>query len=118
MLRLVWGYMGTGVIVANALQVLAYTFQRPGNVVKMEWKEINLDEASWIIPWHKMKGGRRRRKQGEDHLVLLARQVIEILKDQHEITRGYQWVFTGRSPHRPLSANTRQSLFIGFQGAA
>lgn len=106
LLRLVWSYMGTGVIVANALKVLAYTFQRPGNVVHMEWGEVNFDEATWIIPKEKMKGERHRKKVGGDHLVPLPRQVIDILKDQYEITREYQWVFTGRNPTRPLSANT------------
>jgi integrase len=45
-------------------------FVRPGELRNAEWSEIDLDEAVWNIPAHKMK---------QAHIVPLCRQAVEIL---------------------------------------
>lgn len=43
------------VMVKNALLLSAYLFPRPGELRKMEWKEIDIGNAEWLIPATKMK---------------------------------------------------------------
>ena len=38
-----------------ALQIAMLTAQRPGEVVSMEWNEVDLENAEWRIPADKMK---------------------------------------------------------------
>ena len=61
--------------VRNALLMSAYTFCRPGEIRRAEWSEIDLDRAIWKIPAEKMKMRRA-------HIVPLASQVIDLLKNQ------------------------------------
>lgn len=56
------------------LQLLAYTFVRPGELRGATWDEISLDDAVWRIPAERMKMRR-------PHIVPLARQSVQILRD-------------------------------------
>lgn len=56
------------------LQLLAYTFVRPGELRGAVWDEISLDDAVWRIPAERMKMRR-------PHIVPLARQSVQILRD-------------------------------------
>jgi integrase len=63
----------------------------------MTWAELDLDKGEWLIPKEKTKMRR-------PHLVLLARQVVALLREQQALTGGGRWVFPGRNnAHRPLS---------------
>jgi integrase len=53
-------------------RVLLLTAQRRTEVASMQWQELNLDKAEWIIPASKTKNGR-------EHLVPLSPLVISIL---------------------------------------
>lgn len=74
----------------DAINVLAYTFQRPGNVRLMKWADLHLDGGdipnseftgpSWVIPSQNMKRSIRKKLQGAAHVVPLPPQVVEILK--------------------------------------
>jgi integrase len=80
----------------------AYTFQRPGEVRHAEWSEIDFEAALWRVPAKKMKMKR-------EHLVPLARQSIELLREIQELTGDGQYVFpSARAPKgdRPMSENT------------
>ncbi|ORE90487.1 integrase family protein, partial [Stappia sp. 22II-S9-Z10] len=46
---------------ARALAFLILTAARSGEVRKMEWSEINFDEAVWTVPGERMKAGRPHR---------------------------------------------------------
>jgi len=75
-------------------------FVRPGNLRHAEWTEIDLDEAVWNIPAHKMK-------MKQMHIVPLCHQAIKILTELRELTGGSRYVFpSGRSFARPMSENT------------
>ena len=54
LLNAIDGYHGTFVI-KKLLQISALVFQRPGEVRKMEWQEIDLSRKLWSIPASKMK---------------------------------------------------------------
>jgi len=43
------------VVTQYALQLIVYTFVRPGELRSAEWKDIDLDKAIWRIPAEKMK---------------------------------------------------------------
>lgn len=99
LLRSIDGYVGHPVVCA-ALRMAPYVFVRPGELRYAEWSEIDLDAAEWRIPGAKMK-------MKVDHIVPLARQVVDILKETHRMTGNGKFVFPGlRSSERPMSDNT------------
>jgi integrase len=74
-------------------------FVRPGELRHAEWSEIDLDEAVWNIPAHKMK-------MKQAHIVPLCRQAIEILQELQPLTGTSKYVFpSGRSYSRAMSNN-------------
>ena len=98
LLRALDGYQGH-FVVKCALRLAPLFFVRPGELRNAEWSEIDLDEAVWNIPAHKMK-------MRQAHIVPLCRQAVEILTELKEVTGASRYVFpSGRSNTRPLSNN-------------
>jgi integrase len=93
LLRAIRDYDGR-LFTTAALMVLAYTFVRPANIIKMEWDEIV--DGVWIIPAHKMK----MRKQ---HRVPLSRQVLAILAELRKLTNS-KYVFS--TSNKPMGSKT------------
>lgn len=99
LLRSVAAYEGTPEVKA-ALEFLALTFVRPGELRAAEWKEIDLDAGLWTIPAERMKMRR-------PHRVPLAPQAIAILNGLREITAGGKYLFPSvRTLDRCISENT------------
>lgn len=99
LLRAIDSYEGS-FVTQCALKLAPLLFVRPGELRKMEWSEIDIESAEWSIPAEKMKSGR-------PHLVPLARQAVEILKELRPLTGNGQYVFPSiRNPRRPISNNT------------
>lgn len=86
-----------------ALQLLALTFLRPGELRWGRWDEVDFEAAIWRIPSERMKGGR---KGGPDHSVPLAPQALEHLRRLYELTGDRPFMFEGIRRGRPLSENT------------
>jgi integrase len=106
LLRAIWKYEGQPLTRA-ALKLSALLFQRPGNIRHMEWQEIDFDAARWTIPASKMKRSVQGKVSGRPHLVPLARQAIEILRELEPLTGHGRYVFTSLlSGERPMSENT------------
>jgi integrase len=78
---------GRSDVMGLALQFLALTAVRPGNVAAAEWSEFDLDKAVWRIPAAKMKMRR-------DHEVPLSRQAVNILRQVWAINSGRRFVFS------------------------
>lgn len=98
LLRALDGYQG-GFVVKSALRLAPLLFVRPGELRHAEWAEVDLEEASWCIPGGKMK-------TGQDHIVPLCAQAVEILTDLQKLTGASKYVFpSGRSFARPMSNN-------------
>jgi integrase len=96
LLRAMDGYEGSHVVRA-ALQLTPLLFVRPGELRQMEWLEVDFDSALWSLPPEKMKSR-------SPHLVPLATQSVEILKDLRPLTGGGKFVFPShRGKGRPLS---------------
>lgn len=84
----------------TALRLAPLVFARPGNLRAMEWSELDLDQAEWRIPAHKMK-------VREAHVVPLAKQAVTMLREVYPLTGYGPFVFPSlRSGHRPMSENT------------
>jgi integrase len=69
-----------------ALRILPYVFVRSGEIRAAEWTEINLGGAEWVIPASRMKMKR-------PHVVPLAPQVVGLLTEVGQFTRGGRYVF-------------------------
>lgn len=96
LLRALHTYHGTPVVQA-ALKLAPMVFVRPGELRQAEWAEVDLDAAVWSIPAARMK-------MRQAHIVPLARQAVEVLRELQPITGHGQYVFAGgRTDKRPMS---------------
>ncbi|MBK9442901.1 MAG: integrase arm-type DNA-binding domain-containing protein [Comamonadaceae bacterium] len=103
LMRSIFNYAGHPNVIA-ALKLSPLVFVRPGELRGMEWAELDLDTAQWVIPASKMK-------MKVDHLVPLCTQAVAILKGIKLLTGTRRYVFPsiGRSEDRPMSENTINS---------
>jgi integrase len=98
----------------SALLLMAYTFVRTGELRGAEWSEIDESAALWRIPAHRMK-------MGEEHLVPLSRQALQVLSYLRELTGRGRLLFPNeRRPEKPMSENTvLYALYrLGYHGRA
>lgn len=100
LLRAIDGYDGT-YPTKVALKLSAMLFTRPGELAKMEWTELNLDTATWVIPVEKMK------ERDSDHIVPLSTQAVELIRSLKPHSGEGRYVLTSL-PYRdrPMSENT------------
>lgn len=98
LLRAIDGYSGHKVTVM-AMRLSPHVLLRPGELRQAEWTDIDFDEAIWFIPAERMKMRR-------PHRVPLSRQVIEMLKELHEHTHWWKYLFPclGK-PRKAMSEN-------------
>jgi integrase len=100
-------------VTRGALRLTMLTAQRPGNVVAMEWEEIDLDAAEWSIPGEKMKARHA-------HIVPLSTQAVETLRGMLAYTDGARYVFPPlarqTTPHLHRDALSSALRRMGFQG--
>ena len=116
LLRAIKNYKG-GPTVRTALQLAPLLYQRPGNLREMEWAELDLDAALWVIPSMKMKRTKEEKENGEAHTVPLPTQAVALLRGLHPLTGHGRYVFPGERSHdRPISDNSvRSGLYaLGF----
>lgn len=98
LLRAIDGYQGH-LVTKSALRLAPLVFVRPGELRAAEWAEIDLARAEWSISAERMK-------MRVPHLVPLATQAIEILKEIHPLTGAGRYVFpSARTSARPMSNN-------------
>lgn len=91
-------YQATPVVMA-ALQLSPLFLCRPGELRHLEWSEVNFAEARIELPASKMK-------MKEPHIIPLASQAVEILKELQPISGRGKYVFpSARGASRPLSEN-------------
>lgn len=102
LMRDIEGYQGS-YIVKGAFKLSPMLFVRPGELRKMEWMEIDLEKAEWIIPADKMK-------MGVTHIVPLCTQAVAVLREMQKLTGRSKYVFHGERDHdRPMSDNAIRS---------
>jgi integrase len=111
LMRAIHGYSGQP-STEYALKLLPLTFVRPGELRGAEWSEFDLDAAEWRIPAARMK-------MGEQHVVPLSTQAVEILRELQPLTGGGKYLFPSlRTAARPISNNTLNAALrrLGFSG--
>jgi integrase len=98
LLRVIDGYSAPATRIA--LQLLALTFVRPGELRYAEWSEFDLDKRVWEIAAEKMKMRR-------PHSVPLTAQALALLEELRRLTGQGKYLFPSeRTPERPISENT------------
>lgn len=116
LLRAVAGYGGHPATRA-ALLLGILTFQRPGNVLSMRWADVDLDAAVWTIPAEAMKRTKQGKASGPDHVVPLASQAVELLRELQPLTGAGVYCFPNmRTKGRPISSVTMNAAMrrMGF----
>ena len=109
LLRAIEDYEGTPET-RCALELLALTFVRPGELRAAEWVEFDLDAAVWEIPAGRMKMRR-------PHRVPLALRSVAILTELKKLTGQGRFLFPSvRSLARCMSENTLNAALrrMGF----
>jgi integrase len=69
-----------------ALQLLALTFVRPGNICNAEWSEVDLEDAVWSIPALKMK-------MRDPFKVPLSKQAVAIIEEVRKVSGDTKYLF-------------------------
>jgi integrase len=89
--------VSAGFVVKCALRLAPLLFVRPGELRVAEWSQIDLDKAEWRYTVTKTK-------TKTEHLVPLATQAVEILRELHPLTGHSLYVFPGaRTNGEPMS---------------
>ena len=109
LLRAIENYDGTAET-RYALELLALTFVRPGELRAAEWTEFDLHTAVWEIPAGRMK-------MRKPHRVPLAPRALAILEQLRMLTGKGRFLFpSARSVTRCMSENTLNAALrrMGF----
>lgn len=77
-------FIKTALITTSAIKLLILTGARRGEVAKMSWKELNLQNGVWSLPPERTKNSRA-------HTIYLSDLTISIIKNL--------WPITGKSPY-------------------
>lgn len=99
LLRRIDAYHGSPVT-RLAMQLMALTFVRTGELIGARWDEFDLDAAEWRLPAERMK-------MRTPHIVPLSAQAVEIVKTLQEMRNRSPLLFPGERDHeKPMSNNT------------
>ncbi|KAF3999171.1 tyrosine-type recombinase/integrase [Glaciimonas immobilis] len=89
-------------------RLMMMIFVRTSELIETPWSEVDLVNESWIIPWQRMKMGKRKVKPRKvDHHVFLPTQGWALLHELHTFTGGNKHLFPNmRDPTKPTSNGT------------
>lgn len=103
-----------------AVRLAILLFLRPGEIRSAQWKEIDLDSATWIVPAERdRERGMTGMKMKDTHVVPLSRQAVEIFRQLRPYSGSGELVFPNRNdPRRPMSDGTVNSALraMGYAG--
>lgn len=87
-------------------RLMMLTFVRTSELTETPWAEIDLDNESWVIDWHRMKMGKKKvNPRKVNHHVFLPRQGWELLHELREITGGNKYLFPNVRDHKKPATN-------------
>lgn len=87
---------------ALALELCILTAARSGEILGMQWSEIDLDKEVWTVPANRMKAGR-------EHRVPLSPRAVAVLRQLEELRAG-EFVFPGQARNKPLSSMAMEMM--------
>jgi integrase len=106
LLRDLIGYAGHPVTCA-ALRLSAMLMLRPGELRQLEWTWVDFDAAAITVPSETMKRTKADKTNGAPHVVPLAPQAVEVLRELQPLTRHSRYVFPSLlTRERCMSENT------------
>jgi integrase len=111
LLRKIEGYQGT-TVTRLAIQLMALTFVRTGELINARWDEFDLDQARWDIPAARMK-------MRTPHIVPLSTHAVQVLRVLNDISGHRDILFPGERDHdKPMSNNTILKAIerMGYKG--
>jgi integrase len=100
-LRAVWNTADAFGPAASAIRLLILTAKRLNEIVRLSWKEIDLDKGEIIIPGRRMKG-----KNAPDHLVPITLEMAKILRALPRWNRG-DFVFSTTGGKLPMTVGSK-----------
>lgn len=96
-----------------ALQFMALTFVRTGELIGAKWDEFDIDAARWHIPAARMK-------MRTPHIVPLSTQALAVLQKLQAISYGREYVFPSDIPGRKTHMSNNTVLYalyrMGYRG--
>ena len=87
------------------MKLLLLTFVRTIELRAAEWQEVDFDKAEWRIPASRMK-------MKEQHIVPLAHQTIELLRELQKHTGNRQYMFPNH--HRPATFMSENAMLYAL----
>jgi integrase len=97
LLRVIWSYPGS-FVVACALKIAPYVFVRPVELQQAKWADIDFEANEWRYS---------ATKTDTPHIVPLAPQVMEILKELRLLTGQGEYVFSADvQKNKPIGKTT------------
>ena len=103
------GYKGTFTL-RCALRLSPLVFVRPNELALAEWKEIDFEKNEWRIPGERMK-------MRQMHIVPLAHQAVEILRELQAFSGQGRYVFPARGNTEKDTPMNRVSLVRALRKA-
>ncbi len=79
---------------ANAIRMLILTGARRGEVLGLEWQDLDLEQGIWNRPPHKSKDRKPKR-------VPLSTEALLLLRGMHDVTEGNFLFPTSKGTHMP-----------------
>jgi integrase len=87
-------------------RLMMMTFVRTSELTETPWSEIDLENESWVIDWHRMKMGKKKvNPRKVNHHVFLPRQGWELLRELHAITGNNKYLFPNQRDHEKPATN-------------
>jgi integrase len=88
------------------MRLMMLVFVRTSEMIETPWAEIDLANETWVIPWQRMKMGKKKINPRKlDHHVNLPRQGWALLRDLHNVTGGGTYLFPNRNDHQRPASN-------------
>jgi integrase len=82
-------------------RIMMLVFVRTNELTTTRWEEIDFEKEEWIIPWQRMKMGKKKvNPRRVDHHVFLPRQGWVLLRELHSLTGNNKWVFPNHHDHQ------------------
>jgi len=102
------------------MRLMLLVFVRTSELIETPWSEIDLDSETWVIPWHRMKMGKKMVNPRKlDHHVHLPRQGWALLRELHRLTGRGVYLFPNRTDHEKPASNGAILMALrrmGYQG--
>ncbi len=87
------------------MRLMMLVFVRTSELIETPWSEIDLENEQWVIPWQRMKMGKKKvNPRKVDHHVNMPRQGWELLRELHTMTGRSKYLFPNQRDHeKPVS---------------